>query len=280
LRTIKSLVPRPLKEGARRQLDVARREIAYLEVHLTDHCNLNCNGCSHYSPLASPLYADLKQFQVDLERLADLFKTIRTFRLIGGEPLLHADVASFIRLAGAILPSSDLRLVTNGILLGRMDSDFWEACREAHIRIDITVYPPWKEQEPVWRALCDRENVPMHASHQADFFVHTNLRGDSDMTRAFRGCRKAYFCPFLQDGRIYTCGVPALAHYFNREYGTTIPVNDGIDIHAESTSARKIHRFLSRPIPSCKWCQYDFVAVPWSRGAKGKHRLEDWTVGR
>ena len=23
-----------------------------IEIHLTDHCNLNCIGCSHYSPLA------------------------------------------------------------------------------------------------------------------------------------------------------------------------------------------------------------------------------------
>ena len=27
-----------------------------IDIHLTDHCNLNCKGCTHFSPLAEDFY--------------------------------------------------------------------------------------------------------------------------------------------------------------------------------------------------------------------------------
>ncbi len=47
-----------------------------LETHLVDHCNLNCKGCSHFSPLSSPNFADYNQFTKDLTRLSELFKAL------------------------------------------------------------------------------------------------------------------------------------------------------------------------------------------------------------
>jgi len=34
-----------------------------LEMHIVDHCNLNCAGCNHFCPLAEPFYISLKEFQ-------------------------------------------------------------------------------------------------------------------------------------------------------------------------------------------------------------------------
>ena len=30
-----------------------------LEVHVVNHCNLNCAGCNHFAPLADPWYIDV-----------------------------------------------------------------------------------------------------------------------------------------------------------------------------------------------------------------------------
>ena len=32
----------------------------WLEVHLAEHCNLNCKGCSHFSPLAEKEFIEEK----------------------------------------------------------------------------------------------------------------------------------------------------------------------------------------------------------------------------
>ena len=42
-----------------------RTEISF-EVALAEHCNLRCAGCDHFSPIAEPEFADIKEFERDL----------------------------------------------------------------------------------------------------------------------------------------------------------------------------------------------------------------------
>jgi len=60
------------------------------EVHVTDHCNLNCAGCFHFSNISPVSFLDIKQFQNDCEQLSKLTggKCDR-IHLMGGEPLLN-----------------------------------------------------------------------------------------------------------------------------------------------------------------------------------------------
>lgn len=63
-------------------------ELMQLEVHLADHCNLNCKGCSHFSNLVSSAkFADFNQFRKDILQLTHYFSQIHTFFLLGGENL-------------------------------------------------------------------------------------------------------------------------------------------------------------------------------------------------
>ena len=56
-----------------------------LELHVTDHCNLNCKGCSHYAPIADKFY-------ISLGKLEEYYNNIKnhgliffsTLRLMGG----------------------------------------------------------------------------------------------------------------------------------------------------------------------------------------------------
>ncbi|OHB62912.1 MAG: hypothetical protein A2Y76_11525 [Planctomycetes bacterium RBG_13_60_9] len=235
-----------------------------MELHLADHCNLNCRGCGHFCPLAPPWYADLQQYRSDMGRLGQLFRNIRTIRLMGGEPLLHPDPAPFIIATRAAFPHAGVQFVTNGILLPKAPQEFWEACRTTHTDVDVTVYPPMTSRMPDLRSLCDAQGVCLHITRREDFHAHLNLNGDSDKRLAFVRCRERYFCPFLQAGRLYTCGVPALVGYFNRQFGREIAADAGIDIHSPKASGRAILRQLNSPIETCRWCSYDFVPFPWS----------------
>jgi hypothetical protein len=232
-------------------------ELTYLELHLTDHCNLNCKGCTHYSPLAPPWYADLGQYESDMHRLRQLFRNIRIVRLMGGEPL----------------PRARLRFVTNGLLLSEASPRFWEACRRTHTVIDLTVYPPWVGRIRAWQSLCITEGVCSFTRTVEMFLAHANLRGDSDQQTAFDLCRRRYFWPVLHRGRLYPCGVPAFLPYFNDQFGARIPADAGLDIHSPDARARTILRRLHRPMETCRWCSYDFVPFPW---ATSRRRPEEW----
>jgi hypothetical protein len=263
---------------ARWRPDLFRKpELEYVELHLTDHCNLNCRGCGHFCPVATPQYADLSQYRSDMGRLGRLFRNIRMIRLMGGEPLLHPDPAGFVNATRVAFPRAQVRFVTNGILLPQASPDFWEACRDTDTGIDLTVYPPLQHQVAARRSLCAANGVTLYANDVVSVFhAHMNLQGDSDEQRAFDCCRRMYFVPFLQAGRLYVCPLPALAWHFNKQFDYRIPADAGIDIYSSAVTGRAILRQLNKPIATCKWCSYDFVPFPWSTS---KRRLSEWDAG-
>jgi hypothetical protein len=58
-----------------------------------DHCNLNCKGCTAFSPVAEEKFMDVNMFERDCERLAELTGgKIELIDLLGGEPLLHPKI--------------------------------------------------------------------------------------------------------------------------------------------------------------------------------------------
>jgi hypothetical protein len=242
--------------------------LPYLELHLTDHCNLNCKGCGHYCPIASPNYADIKQHERDMRRLSELFHNIRMIRLMGGEPLLHPQPASFIAVTRRFFPQADIRLVTNGILLPNASDIFWRTCRDTHTTIDLTVYPPLRSRIEDFRALCKSWDVCLNAKEVELFHAHMNLSGNSDERRAFSICRDKYYCPFLQNNHLYPCAKTALIHYFNERFNYHIPVHSGVDIHSHFPSGRKVLQLLNRPISTCKYCSYDFVPFVWTKSCQ------------
>lgn len=49
------------------------RERIKFELHLAEHCNLNCKCCNNFSPLAKAEYLDLEVFRKDIRRMHELF---------------------------------------------------------------------------------------------------------------------------------------------------------------------------------------------------------------
>jgi len=249
------------------------RELPYLETHLTDHCTLACRGCAHYSPLAKEHFTDLDRYDKDMRRLAQLFRTIRVIRLMGGEPLLHPEAEGFVRRTCTAFPRSRIAVVTNGILLEQVASGFWDAVRDTATEIHLTVYPPLKGRADALAALCRQEGARFRLREVDRFRAYGNLAGDSDTYRAFEACRLGYYCRFLQDGRVYRCAMSARVGDFNEAFGRDIPVDGGIDIHAASATGRGIVRELNTPSETCRWCSYEPATFAWR---SGRCRAEDW----
>ncbi|MFZ0281104.1 MAG: radical SAM protein [Bacteroidales bacterium] len=276
LKTIKRYIPEPIKKLKRQALIAIKKpELRYVEFHLTDHCNLNCKGCGHFSPISSPWYANIDQHEKDMKRLSQLFYNIHTIRLMGGETLLHPEAASFISITRKLHPKTDIRFVTNGLLLKNASDDFWITCRDTNTIIDLTVYPPLQPFVEELRSLCKSKGVTLNPREVELFHAHMNLKGDSDEHKNIAICRRQMYCPFLQNGHLYHCAMPPLIHYFNEQFQHHIPADEGIDIYSQSITGRKIIRLLEKPISNCKYCEFDVVAFSW---AKSSHRLEEWDV--
>lgn len=260
-----------------------RTEISF-EVALAEHCNLRCAGCDHFSPIAEPEFADIKEFERDLSRLSELFNgQAQEIHLLGGEPLLNPDIVLFLQAARKSFSQSVIDITTNGLLLKQMSEEFWTACRENKIVIRPTKYPVSLDYDALEK-LAAEHNVEYHYFSNTANVIKTlnkyplDINGMQDARRSFRLCYRANKCIYLQHGRLYTCTVAPTIRHLNKRFGLKLmesPENS-IDIYS-AKSAQEIVEFLARPIPFCKYCMPEKVqnGLVW-RQSEGD--LSEWTL--
>jgi hypothetical protein len=193
-----------------------------IDVHLTDHCNLNCAYCSHFSPLAKEWFLDIETFTKDMQRLSGMIADKAPhILLLGGEPLLHPNVEQFFPVARAAFPESLITMLTNGLLLRTKGEAFWRACRENKIEIWVSVYP---NMEDAFREACAvgaQHGVTVAMSGRVDkaveefSFIPFDLSGSQPKLKSFALCYAANACVTLRNGRLYTCVQAAHLHIFN-----------------------------------------------------------------
>ena len=128
-------------------MKVDKNQIRFI-VDIVDHCNLNCKGCGHFSPLAPKSFLDIETFENDLRRLNELLNgNIYCFELMGGEALLHPQLEDFIEITAQYV-SGMKHLCTNGVLLPKLPDRIYQLCAQTGTTICVTMYPihiDWNE---------------------------------------------------------------------------------------------------------------------------------------
>jgi uncharacterized radical SAM superfamily Fe-S cluster-containing enzyme len=196
-------------------------ELFFFETHMVDHCNLDCWGCNHFSPLSDKWFADLDTFTKDLKRLSELFdKDATSITLLGGEPLLHPELEKFFPVARAAFPFAIIKVVTNGILLNEKDNLFWRECSAQNVEIAVTVYPNMEKQ---FKTACNKGrsfgvNVSSFNSLET---AKTSLHYPLDLSGGQVPSSNFIKCPLagsisLRNGRLYPCCVRPHLHIFNK----------------------------------------------------------------
>jgi organic radical activating enzyme len=272
-------VPNKLKGISLEKIEKTLRQkpsIAYLELHLADHCNLNCKGCGHFSPIAEERFTDLGKYKRDLEKLQDLFTTIRTIRLMGGEPLLNKQIEGFIFATRSAFPKTDLHIVTNGLLLEHMPETFWKACKDCSVNIDITIYPPFKEKESTLVDLVKANGLKVRAQSVNFFHAFYNKNGDTNAKVTFKKCRMKYYCPMLQDGKIFICSVTAMIDYFNKQYSLEVPKTGFVDIYTPGLTGWDVKKQLSKHSSTCSYCTIGWKNTPVFHWGVSNRALAEW----
>jgi MoaA/NifB/PqqE/SkfB family radical SAM enzyme len=254
-----------------------RPHLHRIVVHLTDHCNLNCKGCSHFSNLARPAFADPAQLDREFERLAGLFEVTEIY-LLGGEPLLHPEVERFLRSARRHFPRTKLILLTNGILLPKMGPEFWRAMGEERITLMYDDYPIALKQELIAERASENGVAVELMEHHDEFFkLPIDVTGSQDAADSFARCRTVANCPTLKDGRLYPCAYIAYIDLFSERFGVEglePGAADSISIF-ETDDAYRIMDFLLNPVPWCSHC--DFSCSEQYAWGHSSRSIEEWT---
>ncbi len=147
-------------------LDRFGRNIHYLRISLTDHCNLRCIYCMPEDQTFRP-NKDLMQDD-EILLLTRLFAELGfdKIRLTGGEPTVRAHLVDLVRGIAATPGIRSLSMTTNGILLGKLAAPLKEAGLQ-RVNVSIDTLDPekfrrltrWGTLADVWKGILAAENV-------------------------------------------------------------------------------------------------------------------------
>lgn len=147
-------------------LDRFGRNIHYLRISLTDHCNLRCVYCMPEDMTFRP-NAELMQDE-ELLQLVRMFSSLGfdKYRLTGGEPTVRAHVVELVRAIAATPGVRSLSMTTNGVLLKRLARPLAEAgLQRVNISIDtldaekFRRLTRWGSLEDVWQGILAAEEA-------------------------------------------------------------------------------------------------------------------------
>lgn len=102
-------------------IDLFGRNITYMRISVTEHCNLRCVYCMA-NDFVPPTSYSFALSASDIARVAEAAVRcgIKQVRLTGGEPLIRPDIVEIIEELAKIDGLEEISLTTNGILLSRL----------------------------------------------------------------------------------------------------------------------------------------------------------------
>ncbi len=202
-------------------------QINDIQFHLAHACNLHCKGCSHYSNYgvkSASAPGGIMPFETGKEWLTAWSKRIkpRTFHLLGGEPAINPRFKDYIYLTKELFPETELRIFSNGLLLGRHPT-----LDEALIATDASLVVSIHGKEPEYVARMNKI-MPLLGSWQqkgAKVFVYNSNENwydpyvgegksmkpfaDGNPRKAWEVCAEKA-CPQLHENKLWKC--PSIAY--------------------------------------------------------------------
>ncbi len=203
--------------------------LPYFEIPITDGCNLNCKGClfgcNVESEQSNIPYEDIVK---DVRRMSELFEDIPWIRVLGGESLLHPDVAEILCEIRKIFPNADADICTNGLKLPDMPDKFFRAVINNDISVHISGDPPTYKLYPKIQAKLDEYGIVSVTLAREEFFKFYTLEPVNDAQLSYENCLTSA-CREVYRGRISNClGVIAFGR-MNQQSGTDYKVQEGND---------------------------------------------------
>lgn len=205
--------------------------LPFVETMITQACNLSCLGCSNYSDLVHNGYLTWAEGRESIEAWLERVD-IPDFGIIGGEPLMNPQVEQWITGLRELMPNSQLRFTTNGLLLHKYPDllDLLEQVGNCVFKITVHQSSPELENyiEQVlaarsWQSVVEYGITRYKSGNNVRFQIkrpdvfYKTFKGsyetmqphNNDPQQAFDVCTQQT-CPLLYRGKLYKCSTSGL----------------------------------------------------------------------
>lgn len=256
------------------QLWLNKRSKRFLDIHIVEHCNLNCKSCAHFSPVAEQSCISIDELEKMYKNLQPIYnKFFNSLHLMGGEPLLHPKIAQIIELTRNYFPKTEIQIVTNGIKVLQMPELFWKVCSKNHVTFYISQYPLSIDYQKICEKL-KKYRIKFIISKPIDSFICYLLdsKGKQNPSESYKKCEYAGYCIQLKDNKLFPCFQSAHINHINKHFGTNFMYQDGDYLSLDQPISKQMFKqFIFTPRPFCKYCNMnDQHQTTWETSKKAK----------
>ncbi len=233
-------------------------KIESLEIHASNHCNLSCKGCMHFSSFEKEKYIDNISLEEDLKILKGILD-IGVIRLLGGEPLLNIELPKVISVVKRCKLSDRISIATNGVNLSRwVNNPMWNDVNEC----EITLYP---NTQKIYRSILTNCNIIAKKYKVKIYIYHCEyfrIPGSIDISKSkiltdniFKTCliAKNWQCFNLFESKFYLC--PQAFAFVRNGIGDS-NCSDWVDLHNCRNLELELYEYINRQVPLsiCSHC--------------------------
>lgn len=223
-----------------------------VEMHLVDYCNLNCRGCTHFSPLFDTVLPDFSKKMEDIKKLKKKIPYVLLFSMLGGEPFLNPDIVLYIKEIRKIFPHTRMNIVTNGLLIPGLSDNIFRCILENEVEVSISEY---RTTHKIIGSIVEKlqsygiaYNIRPYEEKQK-FIKPLSLSDNS----VYPNKCISEGCVNIWNGKIARCPTLMYIEQFNNKFNQNLP-DEGIMQLDHCPSGSELVRILQRTVPLCKHC--------------------------
>lgn len=254
-----------------------------IEFHIVEHCNLNCKSCMHFSPLAGESFIKITDFKNDVKQMLKITKgNVDTINLLGGEPLLHPELLRILKITRQYFQNSEIRLVSNGLLVLSQKEEFWKALQKYGIHLSITEYPlniNYQRIKQLTQLYKIKYTFYAPNKENSQWYFPLDLTGSQDAQYSYDNCKAGNNCTNINicKGKLFMCPVASNLKYFNKYFKKDIPLENGDFLSINQiNNIGQIHEYMSKPISVCKYCNINARTYN-NKWEQSKRDIHEWT---
>lgn len=251
----------------------------WLNIYVTNKCNLGCKSCSAFAPICKPDFYELEKFKDDIKRISDMkFKKINELKFTGAEAMLHPNIIEMLEYTRIIFPDIKVQIYTNGLFIKSCSLDKLKKLSELQIILVVTEYPlPNLDLSDAYHKLdeCGVLYYVIYADEQK-YFSKRPLRFEGDVpVERYIECPRYKMCKslFLFRGKLFKCIYAISAGYVNEAFDKSLKVNEADYVDIYKSDVTQVFEYATSRLPFCNYCSPIEEKIPWGISER---KLEEW----
>lgn len=229
-----------------------------IEIHLVNHCNLNCVSCNHFSPLAKPWFITKESLQNSLTLIKENIPNVKDLILLGGEPTLHPELLELCTIARNTMPEVEISVMSNGKNLTQVLKD---AKQYQNLRINFSIcdYPGYTNsihvQEAIDKGIASYINTRLLMSSS---LVNPNDHLEDPILNFYNCSHHMIPCFTVEEDKLFVCPFASHSKHYFAKCKQDYPITqfDYLNIADIQGNIELLQDFIFTPKPICAYCRH------------------------